>query len=107
MDTAGPWTPHLPTAKEIAKTFGVGLRTVREWRENGAPIVFIGKRLQANYYQLFEWLRMNQQKPKADRQQEHKPRQERPARKQSREKYKTDVDLLNAALLAGSLDPLP
>lgn len=48
---------HFCSISEIAKFFGVSEDTVREWREAGAPLFFIGKKWQANYYELWEWLK--------------------------------------------------
>lgn len=52
---------HLFSAKEIASTFGVSLRTVRAWRQHGAPIIRVGKRCQASYPLLFDWLMANEE----------------------------------------------
>lgn len=48
---------HLRGAEEIAQVFGVTVDRVREWRRKGAPIVRIGKRYQASYFDLWEWLK--------------------------------------------------
>lgn len=48
---------HMCGAEEIASVFRVKVDTVREWQRNGAPIALIGKRYQASYYDLWEWLK--------------------------------------------------
>lgn len=48
---------HLRSTKEIAQVFGVKAATVRHWRELGAPIVLLGKKYQANYQDLWQWLK--------------------------------------------------
>lgn len=48
---------HLRGAEEIAQVFGVHIRTVREWKDAGAPIIVLGKKYQANYFDLWEWLK--------------------------------------------------
>ncbi len=48
---------HLRNTKEIAQVFGVKAATVRHWREMGAPIVLLGKKYQANYQDLWQWLK--------------------------------------------------
>lgn len=48
---------HICGAEEIAAVFMVKVDAVREWQRNGAPIVRIGKRYQANYHDLWEWLK--------------------------------------------------
>lgn len=50
---------HLCGAKNIAKTFGVSRKTVAVWKTKGAPIVVVGKKLQANYLELWNWLKCN------------------------------------------------
>ncbi len=52
------FTPiHLRGAEEIARIFAVKPTTVRHWREMGAPIVLLGKKYQANYQDLWQWLK--------------------------------------------------
>ena len=48
---------HMRGAEEIAAVFGVHVKTVREWKADGAPILMLGKKYQANYYDLWEWLK--------------------------------------------------
>lgn len=48
---------HMRGAEEIAAVFGVHVKTVREWKADGAPIMMLGKKYQANYYDLWEWLK--------------------------------------------------
>lgn len=48
---------HMCGAEEIAAVFGVKIKTVREWKSDGASIALIGKRYQASYYDLWEWLK--------------------------------------------------
>lgn len=48
---------HLRSSEEIAQVFGVTLESVREWRKQGAPIVLLGKKYQANYFDLWQWLK--------------------------------------------------
>lgn len=50
---------HLRGAKTIAKVFGVSRKTVVEWRNMGAPIFCFGKKYQANYLELWEWIKGN------------------------------------------------
>lgn len=46
---------HLVSLAAICGKFGVGQRTVREWTEAGAPIVFDGRQYSAEYNQLQNW----------------------------------------------------
>lgn len=48
---------HMAGAEEIAGVFGVKVDTVRGWRGAGAPIYLVGKKFQANYYDLWQWLK--------------------------------------------------
>ena len=48
---------HLQSMEVIAQTFGVKTGTVKGWRDKGAPILRIGKRFQASYFDLWEWLK--------------------------------------------------
>jgi excisionase family DNA binding protein len=50
---------HMRGAEEIAEVFGVKRDTVVEWYRNGAPIHMIGKKYQANYAELWDWLKKN------------------------------------------------
>lgn len=56
-NTAAITPMHLRGAEEIARIFGVKPTTVRHWREMGAPIVLLGKKYQANYQDLWQWLK--------------------------------------------------
>ena len=47
---------HLSGCQKIASTFMVGRGTVRRWRDAGAPITMIGKRLTTEYNTLMAWL---------------------------------------------------
>lgn len=51
---------HLRSAAQIAELFCVRHGTVVEWAERGAPIIRVGKRLQANYRELWRWLKENE-----------------------------------------------
>lgn len=57
VSTAALTPMHLRGAEEIARVFGVKPTTIRHWRELGAPIVLLGKKYQANYQDLWEWLK--------------------------------------------------
>jgi len=48
---------HLASCQKIATTFGVSRSTVVTWFKTGAPIVLIGARYQANYNELWTWLK--------------------------------------------------
>lgn len=48
---------HLQNAETIAEVFGVSRRTVVQWIADGAPIVMVGKKNQANYRELWEWIK--------------------------------------------------
>lgn len=48
---------HLKGREQISKVFGVSKETVTIWVASGAPIFVIGKKLQANYSELWKWLR--------------------------------------------------
>jgi len=56
---------HLKGADEIAGTFGVSRGTVIGWVKEGAPIYLIGKRYQANYNELWEWIKGKDALPSA------------------------------------------
>ena len=47
---------ELSGADAIAATFGVRRDTVIGWRRDGAPIVLVGNKLQAEYNALMQWL---------------------------------------------------
>lgn len=47
---------HLKGKNSIATRFGVSSRTVLLWIKDGAPIAFVGKKYQANYEVLMDWL---------------------------------------------------
>lgn len=47
---------HLKRKEEIAETFFVSPETVVEWAKDGAPIVLVGNKYQADYHSLFHWL---------------------------------------------------
>ena len=47
---------HMKGADEIAAVFGVSRNTVSRWVQKGAPIRRIGKKYQAQYAQLWDWL---------------------------------------------------
>ncbi|CAK7067525.1 MAG: hypothetical protein DELT_01713 [Desulfovibrio sp.] len=50
---------HLKGMQAIGEVFGVSRRTVRAWVAAGAPIRMIGKKFQANYYELWQWIGEN------------------------------------------------
>lgn len=47
---------HLKGAEVIAKRFGVSSKTVKRWAVEGAPIYNVGRKYQANYLRLSQWL---------------------------------------------------
>jgi len=49
---------HLCSAGEIGDIFGVGRKTVVQWAARGAPILFVSGKYQANYKELWEWLKV-------------------------------------------------
>lgn len=51
---------HMKGAEEIAEVFGVKVDTVRKWQRDGAPIIRIGKKFQASYFDLWMWLKDQQ-----------------------------------------------
>lgn len=52
------FTPiHMKGADEIAEVFSVARETVVQWAKEGAPIRMVGKRYQANYKDLWEWIK--------------------------------------------------
>lgn len=53
---SAPASLHLKGAQAIGETFGVSRRTVRDWIARGAPIRFVGRRYQASYPELWQWL---------------------------------------------------
>lgn len=50
---------HIKGAGEIAAIFGVARETVIRWAKDGAPIRKIGKKYQARYDQLWNWILEN------------------------------------------------
>lgn len=50
---------HMKGAYEIAAVFGVHRSTVLAWKTKGAPIRLVGKKYQANYGELWPWVRDN------------------------------------------------
>lgn len=50
---------HMKGAAEIASVFGVARETVVQWAKDGAPIRIIGKKYQARYDQLWDWILNN------------------------------------------------
>lgn len=48
---------HLCGADAIARKFRVKRGQVQKWHKAGAPIVYLGKKYQANYAELWEWLK--------------------------------------------------
>lgn len=55
---------HLRGADEIAEVFGVARAAVIGWLRDGAPIYLIGKKYQANYYELWYWIQKKRALPK-------------------------------------------
>ena len=49
---------HMKGADEIALVFGVSRETVVEWVKKGAPIALVGKKYQANYGELWAWMKI-------------------------------------------------
>ena len=49
-------------AEAIAKTFGVSRRTILRWKSEGAPIFLVGKKYQARYDELWDWMKENEKK---------------------------------------------
>ncbi len=47
---------HLKGTGVIARVFGVNRNTVVKWKKSGAPIITIGRKNQADYALLWEWL---------------------------------------------------
>lgn len=50
---------HMKGAQEIATIFGVARKTVIKWSKEGAPIRVVGKKYQARYDQLWDWILEN------------------------------------------------
>lgn len=48
---------HLCGVSEIALAFGVSEKTAREWISEGMPCLFIGKKWQGKYDDIWEWLK--------------------------------------------------
>jgi hypothetical protein len=44
-------------AEAIARCFGVNRKTVLQWKKTGAPIYLIGNKYQANYRELWDWVK--------------------------------------------------
>lgn len=49
---------HFCGVEDAARFFKVSADTVREWREAGAPFVLVGKKWQANYTEMWNWLKI-------------------------------------------------
>jgi hypothetical protein len=49
---------HLKGREVIMKTFDVSKETVSQWRRAGAPIIVVGRKLQADYEKLWAWIIM-------------------------------------------------
>ncbi|SHN66747.1 hypothetical protein [Desulfovibrio litoralis] len=47
---------RLKSTKEIAEAFRVSRNMVFKWKKEKAPIVRVGRGLQADYYELSKWL---------------------------------------------------
>ena len=47
---------HLKGGNVIGKVFGVSRKTLVGWARAGAPLAVVGKKYQANYYVLLQWL---------------------------------------------------
>lgn len=48
---------HMAGANEIAGVFQVSRKAVIRWAGDGAPIYLVGKKYQANYGELWQWLK--------------------------------------------------
>jgi len=48
---------HMSGTSAIAEIFGVNRKTVIQWIKDGAPIHLVGKKNQANYSELWDWLK--------------------------------------------------
>ena len=48
---------HLTSCQKIAETFGVSRKKVVTWFKCGAPIYRLGDRYQANYNELWTWVK--------------------------------------------------
>ena len=46
-------------AEAIARIFGVDRKTVLGWKKSGAPIFLVGNKYQANYRELWDWIKQN------------------------------------------------
>ena len=59
---------HMRGANEIAEVFGVSRDTVIKWAKAGAPIRVVGKKYQAQYGQLWDWILENteEERPRRD-----------------------------------------
>lgn len=47
---------HLKGAQIIADCFDVSRDTVTAWAKKGAPLAYVGGKLQGDYHAIFEWL---------------------------------------------------
>lgn len=48
---------HMKGADEITQVFGVSRETVVQWAREGAPIHLVGKKYQASYAELWDWIK--------------------------------------------------
>lgn len=48
---------HMKGADEIAQVFGVSRETVVHWSKDGAPVHLVGKKYQASYAELWDWIK--------------------------------------------------
>lgn len=48
---------HMKGADEIAAVFGVARETVVQWSRKGAPVYLVGKKYQANYAEMWDWIK--------------------------------------------------
>lgn len=47
---------HLKGADAIAECFGVSRDTVTTWVKNGAPLAYVGRKIQGDYNAIMAWL---------------------------------------------------
>ncbi len=47
---------HIRGGDVISRIFGVSRRTLVAWAREGAPVAIVGKKYQANYRMLLQWL---------------------------------------------------
>ena len=52
---------HIVGREAIGRVFGVGPKTIDRWVEEGAPILLVGRKRQANYDDLWSWLARKKQ----------------------------------------------